>query len=59
MVGFGKFKKCNDLIGARNRDLPVCNIAPESLALLLAPTEIYGSITYYEMSENVPLQEKL
>jgi hypothetical protein len=43
----GKVKKCNNLIGNRNRDLPACSIVPQpatlphALSVVKYPTEIY------------------
>jgi hypothetical protein len=33
LKGSDKFKKFDDLIGTRNRDLPACSIAPQSSTL--------------------------
>jgi hypothetical protein len=33
LEGLGKFKKSNDLIGTRIRDLPACSIVPQPTTL--------------------------
>jgi hypothetical protein len=49
LEGLGKLKKSNDLIGNRIRDLPACNMVPQTTALLRAPG--VGITEYFHISE--------
>jgi hypothetical protein len=40
LVGLGKLKKLNDLIGTQTQDLLACSIAPEPSRLLYAPQAV-------------------